>query len=75
MTNRTRTGETLVEFLMGAVAPIIGGIATIGILQKLTSFPSWLCFLIGLPVGTILGWITMFALIISVGFVLKSLRK
>lgn len=54
---------------MGVVAPIVGGIATIAMLQKLTSFPSWLCFLVGLHVGTILGWIAMLTVIIAVGFV------
>jgi hypothetical protein len=75
MTDHRRTGETFVEFLMGVVAPIVGGIATIVMLQKFTSFPSWLCFLVGLPVGTILGWIAMLTVIIAVGFVSKSLWK
>ena len=71
MTNRVRTGETLIELLMGVVAPIVGGIGTMVLLQELTPLPRWLCFLIGLPVGTILGWIAMMTIIIAVGLVFK----
>lgn len=48
--------ETLIELLMTAVFPLLGGTITIVFLQSSTTWPLWLCMLLGLPFGAVLAW-------------------
>ena len=54
-----RRGETLHEVLMVYVAPVVSGAIATLILSTTTTLPKWSCFVLGLPIGTILGWIGM----------------
>ncbi len=51
--------QTLIVLLMEIVAPIVGGIAVALALMSWTPMPTWMCLLIALPTGTVLGWATM----------------
>jgi hypothetical protein len=70
-----RAGETLIDLLMGFVAPVFGGIAVGLVLIKLTPLPFWACLLIALPVGTIVGWAVMFGIFGLLGRIFDSGRK
>ena len=56
----------LVELLMEVAAPVAGGITLAVLLRSYTTFPKWVCLLIALPVGTVLGWIAMIAILMLV---------
>lgn len=60
MTNRR--GETLIDIVMGTVLPIVGGIAGTLFFRQVTSLPTWGCFLLGLPLGTVVAWAAFVAL-------------
>lgn len=56
MTKRRR-GETLLDFAVTMSGMLGAGIMPV-ILIKTTTFPIWASFLIGIPSGTIVGWLT-----------------
>lgn len=60
MIPRRRRGETVVELLAGTVVPVVGSVAAGVILAETTSMPRWACYLIGVPVGTLGGWLILF---------------
>ena len=49
MMKGNRNGETILEIMMGYVAPIVGGIITTVTLDQITSLPRWVCFAIWTP--------------------------
>jgi hypothetical protein len=67
-----RRGETVIELLMTYVAPVVGGIIASVILIQLTGWPQIVCIAIGLPVGTILGWIVLVGLLVTIGVIFKA---
>ena len=67
-----RRGETVIELLMTYVAPVVGGITAAVLLIQLTGWPLIICIAIGLPVGTILGWIVMIGLFMTIGSIFKA---
>jgi tetrahydromethanopterin S-methyltransferase subunit E len=69
-----RQGKTLIEFLMDFVAPVVGGVMVGLALRATTSLPTWGCVLISLPVGAIIGWITMLALLLVVERIIHCCR-
>jgi hypothetical protein len=75
MMKGNRNGETILEIMMGYVAPIVGGIITTVTLDQITSLPRWACFAIGLPLGTILGWIACLGIAIMISVVVQKFRR
>ncbi len=75
MSDKGSAPKTLIELLMEVVAPIVGGIAVALVLRTLTPLPTWACVLIALPIGTVLGWVTMIAAFVMVGSLFDSKRK
>ncbi len=67
-----RRGETVIELLMTYVAPVVGGIMASVILIQLTGWPRIVCIAIGLPLGTILSWIVLIGLLVTIGGDLQS---
>lgn len=75
MGNDGSSPKTLIEMLMEVVAPIVGSIAVAITLRTWTPMPTWACVLIGLPVGTVLGWLGMIGLIVVVGSVVQTITN
>lgn len=65
-TKNNLCASALVELLMGIIAPIAGCISAILIIKHYFGFSFWLCMLLGLPIGTVIGWLVMFSFIYCV---------
>ena len=72
MKRNARNGKTVIELLMEIVAPIAGGITVAMTLKSWTTMPTWACILIALPVGTILGWVTILGVLFTLGSVIQA---
>lgn len=68
MTMKRRSGETVIDWLMSTVIPIVGAVAAIVTLLQCTTLPKWACFILGLPLGTIGGWL---AFVVAAAVVLR----
>ena len=66
-----RRGETLIDFVM-SLSGVLGAAVMIAILSQATSLPKWACFVIGLPLGMIAAWLSMFVLFGAVLFLIFS---
>ena len=75
MSTADHESRTVVELLMEVVAPVVGGIAVAIALKAWFSLPTWVCLLIALPVGTILGWALLLGLLVTVGALGNVLRR
>ncbi len=75
MSDNSSAPKTLIELLMEVVAPIVGGIAVALFLRTWTPIPTWACVLVGLPIGTVLGWVTMIAVFVMVAFLFDTKQK
>lgn len=75
MGNDDTLPKTLIELLMEVVAPIAGGITVAIVLQTYTPMATWACFLIALPIGTVLSWLGMIGLIVCVGSVVQAITN
>ena len=75
MGNDGSSPKTLIEMLMEVVAPIVVGIMVAIMLRTWALMPTWVCVLIALPVGTVLGWVAMIGLIVAISSVVDTITN
>ena len=64
-----RRGETLIDLLI-TLSGVVGSAVIPIVLLRTTPLPKWVCFIVGIPVGAVVGWLTVAALLFTVWLVL-----